>query len=126
MRTTGSAAINILREHEQKMRLRFWRLLARWSAADDVDCPFTNDLARDEIPFGVMPRYLRGAFVQALRLRSEERRSEAVVYEEAINDLLQEHFRWKLRARQKRGESPLVEFHIGKDWSVSALPLRRG
>ena len=106
------------------MRLRFWRMLTQLSSRDDIECPTSGEPSPGAVKFGVMPRYLRGAYVRASSLRSQGRSGEAEVYEEAINDLMQEHFRAQLRAQKRRDEAPIAHFQLGKDWSVYAVSSR--
>jgi len=121
----GSAVINLLRQQERKARLRFWQMLALVSRQTFPNCPFcSNSLPQGTIYIGVMPEYLRCVFVRAYNLRSEDRKSEAEVYEEAVNDLMQEHFRKVLMARKLRGEPEIGHFILSKNWSVYAMPLR--
>lgn len=119
----GSKVLEILREEEKKTRLRFWYILMRMSGHGDVPCPFTDEPPQGAVLFGPMPKYMRSAFMQAYRLRTEERRGEASVFEEAIGDLLQEHYRKTLKARKENGSQPIGQFRLGKNWIVYAVPL---
>ena len=120
----GSRVINLLRQEEKRARLRFWKTLMMASAHGDAHCPFRDkDAPPNAIPIGVMPQYLRAAFVKAFDLRADDRKSEAEIFEEAINDLLQEHFNRILETRKLRGESQIGHFLLAKDWQVYAMPL---
>jgi hypothetical protein len=119
----GSRVINLLRQEEQKARLRFWRMLMVVGASGNVSCPFcAKEPPSNAILIGVMPQYLRAAFVKAYNLRSEDRKSEAEIFEEAISDLLQEHFKKIISERKSRGEPPIVHFLLAKNWNVYAMP----
>jgi hypothetical protein len=120
----GSRVVNLLREEERKARLRFWKMLAMVDLRQSPNCPFCkNEPPPGAILLGVMPKYLRSTFIRAYNLRSAERQAEAEVYEEALNDLLQEHFKKILKDRQAQGESPIRNFVLSRNWSVYAIPL---
>lgn len=120
----GSHVINLLRRGERKARLRFWKALMLVSTAETTDCPFTGPIPAEAIEFGTMPTYLRAAFIKTHQLRTAERKGEAEVFEEAMSELLQEHFRKELALRQKHLESPIGHFRIGTDWKVYGTPIR--
>ena len=120
----GSFVINLLRREERKARLRFWKMLAFVTRESLPTCPFCKkEPPPGALYIGVMPKYLRGVFVRAYNLRSAERRSEAEVFEEAVNDLMQEHFRKMLSDRSARGEPAVGHFILSTNWSVYAMPL---
>lgn len=93
--------------------------------SSEIACPFTNDPPPSAISIGVMPKYLRAAFVQAYKLRSEERKGEAEIFEEAISELMQEHFKNVIAHRRRRGAEDIGQFYLGRDWKVYAMPLRQ-
>jgi len=117
----ASGVINLLRLEERKARLRFWDTLARMSGAADIHCPFGMEAPAGAIHVGVMPKYMRGAFMRAYSLRTLERKSEAEVYEEAIHDLLQEHFK---KILLKHGAARVSNFLLAKDWKVYIVPIK--
>ena len=89
MHKKGSSVIEILREQEKNARLKFWNMLLSVNGQSDVVCPFIEEPPVGAVLFGTMPKKLRYAFIRAYQLRSEERKAEAEVFEEALNDLLQ-------------------------------------
>jgi hypothetical protein len=95
------------------------------SGQGDFSCPFTEQIPQDAVYFGKMPRRLRGAFLKAYELRADNRRAEALVFEEAISDLLQEHFKHEMDRRRLDGEPSVEQFRLGGDWNVYALPVTR-
>jgi|GEM_PF-2281448 len=121
----GSGVINLLRREERRARLRFWKILALVSKTELPDCPFCKkEPPHDAVRIGRMPEYLRGVFVRAYNLRTEERKNEAEVFEEAVSDLMQEHFKKALRERKMRGEPDVGHFLLGKYWDVYIVPLK--
>lgn len=119
----GSSVIEILRRKEKQARLKFWRMLLQMSGQTAIECPFKDELPPGAVHFGMMPENMRGAFIQAYRLRSEERRAEAEIFEEAISDLMQEHFRKMIEEKAMQGEKRIGQFRLGKEWAVYAIPL---
>ena len=120
----GSKILDVLRKEEKKARLRFWRALMRAIGHSNAACPFADQMPPSAVFFGTMPKNLRGAFLRAFELRSEERRAEAEIFEEAMADLLQEHFNLALEKRAARGEAPISQFRLGADWAVYAVPVK--
>ncbi len=119
----GSRVINLLQREERRARLRFWKMLLTVDAKNTSSCPFQNDSPENAIAVGTMPKYLRGAFIRAYELRTAERQSEAEVFEEAINDLMQEHFKKIIAERREKGLSEVKSFYLGRNWQVYILPM---
>jgi hypothetical protein len=119
----GLDIISIMRDKEKKARLNLWKHLMEGSAETPSECPFTEEPPEGAIFFGVMPVILRGPFARAYELRRDRRDAEAGVFEEAIGELLQEHFDEQIRAKKERGDPPIGRFQLGKDWAVYAVPL---
>jgi hypothetical protein len=97
-------------------------MLAKSGDSEDLACPITSEPPPGGILIGRMPKYLRNAFVKSHELRQSSR-SEAEIFEEALSELLQEHFRKVLAGRKRRGEPPVGQFYLVKDWQVYATSV---
>lgn len=118
------SVVSVLREQEKKRQLKFWEMLLHDDTYTEPKCPTTSEAPKDSIYFGLMPRELRAAFVKSIYLRKDGHTAEARVMDTAISDLLQEHFKELLQWKASRGEAPIAEFRVTKDWHVYAIPFR--
>ena len=117
----GSKILHTLRSEGKRARLKFWRMLLEITDRGEHVCPFFESPVNDAVYFGVMPHYMRGAFLRAYHLRTEARRGEAEIFEEAISELLQEHFRKVQVTSLEKLQKEVKRFQLGKDWGVYAI-----
>ncbi len=119
----GSQIIHLLREQEKKARLRFWKMLLTVSPSTSVACPVSKNAPPDAVYIGEMPANLRASFARAYELRSEERKAEAEIFEEAFSETIQEHFKKTLLERRVHHEPEIAQFILAKDWKIYAMPI---